>query len=294
VARLARGGVAPPDDTLFQERYLSLHEEANGMFRLRGLLDPVTAAPLKTALDALVGDALRRRASAPCSVAGGEGASAGAGECEGEGAPSLREASGQAVVEDRRSIPQILADSLYEIAHHALGCAGAPTPLTKTTVVVRMSLDALTDRLGTAEIDGVDRPISAASARSLAVDAEVIPAVFGGDSMPLDLGRAARLFTRAQRIALAERDGGCASCGQNVTYAHAHHIDWWTRDAGPTDLENGVMLCGFCHRQVHREGWRIRADRSSVWFIPPPHVDPSQRARLGGRARFDLVARHVA
>lgn len=123
----------------------------------------------------------------------------------------------------------------------------------------------------------------------MAADAELIPAVLGGPSLPLDLGRAARLFSRSQRLALGERDGGCASCGQNIAYVEAHHIDWWERDAGSTDLANGVLLCGFCHHTVHREGWGIRATAGSVWFIPPPHVDPQQRPRLGGRARFELA-----
>ncbi|GAA4382853.1 hypothetical protein GCM10023152_33090 [Agromyces bauzanensis] len=45
-----------------------------------------------------------------------------------------------------------------------------------------------------------------------------------------------------QRFALAERDGGCASCGQSIGNVEAHHIHWWECDAGPTDLENGVLL----------------------------------------------------
>jgi hypothetical protein len=150
-----------------------------------------------------------------------------------------------------------------------------------------MSLDALRTGVGLAEIDGIDRPIAAGTVRKLAADAELIPMVLGGESLPLDVGRATRLFTRAQRIALAERDGGCASCGANITYAEAHHIDWWRRDHGSTDLANGVMLCSHCHHQVHDHGWGIRVDGGSIWFIPPPHIDPRQQPRLGGRARFD-------
>jgi hypothetical protein len=233
---------------------------------LRATLDPETAAPVKAAIEALVSDALRRRS---------DPATAG-------------------VVEDPRSIPQLQADALADLARHALGCEQTLTPLAKTTVVVRMDLETLIDGLGHARIDGLDQPISAGSARRMAVDAELIPAVFGGQSLPLDLGRAARLFTRAQRIALGERDGGCASCGQNIGYVEAHHIDWWERDTGPTDLANGVMLCSFCHHQVHRDGWGIRPGSTEVWFIPPPHIDPSQTPRLGGRARFELREEQAA
>jgi hypothetical protein len=155
---------------------------------------------------------------------------------------------------------------------------------------VRLDHDALVEGLGHARIDGIDQPISATTARRMSADAQLIPAVLGGEGLPLDLGRSARLFSRAQRLALAERDGGCASCGQNIAYVDAHHIRWWERDAGPTDLHNGVMLCSFCHHRIHREGWGIRADRTEVWFIPPPHVDPERTPRLGGRARFALPA----
>jgi hypothetical protein len=260
-ARLDEDGIEPREEELRQGRALTIREHPNGMVHLHARLDPETAAPVKAAIEALVSDVLRRREGAP------------------EHAP---------LIDDARTIPQIQADALAALARHTLGCAQTLTPLTKTTMVVRMHLDTLTDGIGHARIDGIDHPISAATARRMAADAELIPAVFDGDSLPLDLGRATRLFSRAQRLALAERDGGCASCGQNIHYVEAHHIDWWHRDHGPTDLSNGVMLCSFCHHRVHREGWTIRATSGEVWFIPPPHVDPAQIPRLGGRARFAL------
>lgn len=267
-ARLDQDGVEPREEELRQERSLTMREDRNGMVHLHARLDPESAAPVKAAIEALVSDVLRRREPKP-----------------GEVGP---------VFDDVRSIPQIQADALAELARHSLGCTQTLTPLAKTTVVVRMNLEALLDGLGHARIDGIDQPISASTARRMAADAEIIPAVFGSDSLPLDLGRAARLFSRAQRLALAERDGGCASCGQNIGYVEAHHIDWWYRDRGPTDLANGVMLCSFCHHTVHREEWRIRVTAGEVWFIPPPHVDPQQVPRLGGRARFELGAADAA
>ena len=238
-----------------------MREDVHGMLHLHARLDPENAAPVKAAIEALVSDVLRRRAPASSDE--------------------------RAIVDDVRTIPQIQADALAQVARHSLGCEQTITALAKTTVVVRLDLETLRSGIGHARIDGIDQPISAATARRMAADAELIPAVLGGPSLPLDLGRAARLFSRAQRIALGERDGGCASCGQNIAYVEAHHIDWWERDTGPTDLANGVLLCSFCHHMVHRDGWGIRATAGSVWFIPPPHVDPHQTPRLGGRARFE-------
>ncbi|WP_308796879.1 HNH endonuclease [Agromyces silvae] len=264
-ARLDPDGLLPADERMHQERSLIFREGADGVFQVRGRLDPMTAAPIKAALGAMVSDALRRSGSGSSSRA-------------------------NAVIEDRRSIPQIQADALAELARHALGCQAAPGSVPATTIVVRMSLDALRDGVGVAEIDGIDRPLAAGTVRKLAADAELVPAVLGGDSVPLDLGRGTRLFSRSQRLALMERDGGCASCGANITYAEAHHMDWWSA-GGPTDLANGVMLCANCHHQIHDQGWQVhiigRDRRGSVWFIPPPHLDPDQVPRLGGRARFD-------
>lgn len=317
-SRLDADGVEPADNALHDSRSLTFHEDGAGVFHLRGRFDPITAAPIKAALDALVSDALHRREQSAGAVSGPASSAAtlisasapamsvpNAVEAVAAGAASARLAQQAAdvghagaaadsslagaapVIEDRRTIPQLQADALADLARHALGCADAPTTLPTTTVIVRLPLDALRDGGGTAEIDGIDRPVAAATARRLAADAELIPVVLGTDSVPLDLGRSARLFTRSQRLALGERDGGCASCGRNITYAQAHHIEWWQRDGGRTDLSNGVLLCSHCHHQVHRDGWRIDATPTEVWFTPPPHIDSAQRPRQGGRARFD-------
>ncbi len=255
-AMLDQDGVAPREEELRQQRGITLREGRDGMVHVSGRLDPETAAPVKAALESLVSDALRRRPEAP--------------------------------IDDHRTIPQLQADALADLARHCLGCRDTLPPLAKTTAVVRVDLETLRDGLGVATIDGIDQPVSAATARRMAADAELIPVVLGGDSVPLDLGRAARLFTKEQRLALGERDGGCASCGQNIGYVEAHHIRWWERDAGPTDLDNGVLLCSFCHHRVHDDGWTISVRDGTVWFTPPPHVDPTLTPRLGGRARFEV------
>ncbi|NLT27190.1 MAG: DUF222 domain-containing protein [Microbacteriaceae bacterium] len=153
---------------------------------------------------------------------------------------------------------------------------------------------------GAPSIDGFG-PIDAATARRLAAAAEAIPIVLGGDGEVLDLGRRSRFFTRAQRLALVERDGGCAFCGLPPHLTEAHHVRWWMLHDGTTDLDNGVLLCTTCHHRVH-EGWRVAIahdpDRppnavggGTVWFIPPWQIDLAGTPRLGGRKRFDPAFR---
>ncbi|MBD3752489.1 MAG: DUF222 domain-containing protein, partial [Micrococcales bacterium] len=174
-----------------------------------------------------------------------------------------------------------------------LSCDRVPTG-PATTVVVRMSLEELQSGIGAATIDGLEQPVSAAAVRRLAADAQIIPCVLGGGSEILDWGRLKRLFTPAQKLALAGRDGGCIFCGAPPGWCIVHHAKWWERDTGPTDLENGVLLCTGCHHRVHDDGWEIEIDGTGpagrVWLIPPAWIDPVRTPRLAGSSRFALTA----
>jgi hypothetical protein len=119
------------------------------------------------------------------------------------------------------------------------------------TVVVTMTLEQLLAESDTAQLDDGTR-MSAGQARRLACEAGIIPAVLDSRSVPLDLGRRTRLFTKAQRIALGLRDGGCTAtgCETSASGCHAHHDDPWSR-LGRSDLANGRLLCPRHHRLAH-------------------------------------------
>ena len=101
--------------------------------------------------------------------------------------------------------------------------------------------------------------ISAAEARRLACAAGLIPAVLGGASQLLDLGRSQRFFTEAQRVAGALRHQACAADGCDTPYAwcEAHHRTPW-HTGGRTDLRDLVPLCGFHHRRIHDPAYHHR------------------------------------
>jgi 5-methylcytosine-specific restriction protein A len=105
-----------------------------------------------------------------------------------------------------------------------------------------------------------------------------MPAVTGAGGLALFLGRATRFFTPAQKLAIALRDGGCARCGVPVARCDVHHIKFWSL-GGPTDIDNGVLLCSGCHHRLHDFGWEIEVIAGEVWFIPPASVDP-RRERI--------------
>lgn len=121
-----------------------------------------------------------------------------------------------------------------------------------TTVLVTISLDELRKELGFAEL-GADGRLSAGEVRRLACNASIIPVVLGGKSEPLDLGRAARLFSPAQRKAMAIRDKTCRAEGCEIpaAWCEAHHFRApWQRD-GLTNLADGKLLCCYHHHRAH-------------------------------------------
>lgn len=268
-AHLDPDGLAPKEDDLRCARYARVHEDARtGAIVVDARLDPEGGAYVKTALEALVDASYRRRAASD----------SGTGP----------------VAEDRRSRGQRGADALVDLARHLLGCDDAGFAHATTTVVVRIDLAHLQAGTGHGTIDGLAQPVSVGTVRRMAASGNVIPAVLGADSEILDWGRAKRLFTPAQRLALLERDGGCAFCGSPPHLTEAHHLRWWDRDHGATDLDNGVMLCVPCHHRVHDDGWEIEVrgsgTRATVWFVPPPWLDPDRTPRRGLDGRFGLAA----
>jgi hypothetical protein len=144
-----------------------------------------------------------------------------------------------------------LGEALVEYVERYPADATPQTAGVNATVVVTIDFDTLQEEHGTAVFDDGTR-MSAGQARRLACEAAIIPAVLDGKSQPLDLGRTARLFSKAQRIALGLRDGGCTArgCETSVSGCHAHHDDPWST-GGRTDLKNGRLLCPHHHRLIH-------------------------------------------
>ncbi len=119
------------------------------------------------------------------------------------------------------------------------------------TVVVTLSWEALLAGLGVARTD-VGCDLSASQARRLACGAGIAPAVLNGASLPLDLGRSSRLFTEAQRVALATMYDTCAAegCDRPYAWSELHHEHPWAT-GGKTDVKDAVPACGCHHRKLH-------------------------------------------
>ncbi len=128
-----------------------------------------------------------------------------------------------------------------------------------TTVLVMIDEQTLLDRVGAAELTTGDK-LSASEALRLACTAHLMPMVLAGKRHILHLGRHARGFTYAQRIAMAVRDRHCRAEGCTIPadWCEAHHLTPWSK-GGNTDLDDGVLLCSWHHHRAHNPDYTIEA-----------------------------------
>jgi hypothetical protein len=183
---------------------------------------------------------------------------------------------------DTRSMAQRRHDALAFIGRTALDKAelgqhnGLPT-----TIIVRTTLHDLESRAGVG-LSGGGTILPLTDVLQLAADANThhyLAAFDGATGSALDLFRARRTASVAQRIMLIARDGGCTKPGCTVpaygTQAHHAARDWTY--GGLTNVDDLALACGPDNRMVGPEGWSTRlTDHHDVEWIPPPHLDTGQ------------------
>lgn len=273
--RLDTDGIEPREQRLVAQRGWQRINRRDGMIRYVFDADPLSAGYVDAWMDAHIGAALRKPRFEQAHPAEHDRAADGCDDHHEE-------------LAEPRTIGQLGADAIVDLLRHGLSCPASMGPAATTTMVVRIDLEALLTGLGRAQIDGIEQPISAGTARRLAAEAELIPMVLGGNSEVLDLGVSRRLFSKAQRLGLGERDDGCAwaGCTRPPSYTEAHHITWWKSQGGRTDLLNGILLCSADHHRIHQGGWDITVIDNVPWFIPPATIDITRTPRRGGRLQL--------
>jgi len=177
-------------------------------------------------------------------------------------------------IRQRTPFDQRMADALVALCRTDVGGdnddAGSGGPArpqaggrrrNRPTLVVHADLDFLAGAgtEGGGELDTLG-PVSREVARRLACDAKVFLSADGPDGRSLDLGRARRDPSDAQRIEIRRRDKGCRfpGCG-HTEFTDVHHVTHWI-DGGTTDLCNLIELCDEHHRLVHEMGWTVSGD----------------------------------
>lgn len=274
-------------------RSLTINAPVAGLVRGRFALPTAEAELVRTALEALAAPAHRTPEPDADAVgsdgptrpadaeSGGDGGGGDGGDGDGDGGVFGGPIPDPTDPPEVRTRPQRMADALVELARQALTHGELPvTGGHRPQVVITLDWETLRTRTGAATTpDGHTRPgapLSPDTARRIACDAAVIPAVLGGTSQPLDIGHTTRVVPTGLRRALALRDGGCVfpGCTRPPSWCDAHHLQHWAEN-GPTTLTNLALLCGHHHRLTHRPGWDLRVNAAGhPEWRPPPWIAP--------------------
>jgi hypothetical protein len=200
----------------------------------------------------------------------------------------------QQIDNDTRTLAQRQHDALVAAGRSVLesGELGQHNGL-PTTVIVRTTLQDLESRAGVG-VTGGGAVIPIRDVLRMAAHASHYLAVFDkATGSALDLFRARRVASAAQRIMLIARDGGCTKPGCTVPAygSQVHHAarDW--ADDGQTNVDELGLACGPDNRMVGPGGWttRMNADHDVEW-IPPPELDTGQ-ARVNDYHRPERLHR---
>jgi hypothetical protein len=180
---------------------------------------------------------------------------------------------------DERTSEQILADGFVQIFLNGLHADPSLVP-GAGRAAVRVLVDAgdLIKGGGAGLLQDNLSAISFGKLEEYLCEGDTVQVVVGDSGDIINFGREQRTFTRKQREALGVRDGGCRfpGCQKPPSWCEAHHVLYWKRDFGPTDLENGLLLCRYHHMLIHNNGWTITRRDGTFWLTKPPGLDPGQ------------------
>jgi|GEM_PF-975575 len=273
VALLDPDGVLPNDEQQRALRSFRTRQQRDGSW-LTVMRSPAEdGSALKSLVDAYTGPRVKVAFhDEHCDHGGCSGADCSSAE------PSL----------DDRSPEQKAHDALIAMvkAHAASGdapLAGGESPslvLTGTIEAYGAYVQGVRQAERTLTIEHTSSLVPIEHIDQLVCFADIHHLVVDEHGHPLWLGRTQRLFTRAQKRALAKRDKGCRvpGCGMPVAWCETHHIVPW-QDGGATDVDNGILVCSYHHHEIHAGRLRVEkvGARPGSWRI----VSQLQPARWG-------------
>ena len=217
-------------------RRLNIWNGDNGMVHLRGELDPVAGAKMRTRL-LKEAERLRR-----CDVGNPGG--------------------------EQRTLPQRLVDALETLtAPSGSADSHGSRPSADITIVQHLSPEG--DRSFAEIADGGVIPQSMLEEQFC--NARIVGVVFSSKGLPLWRGPGLPRPTKAQMDALIARYGGCGGCGEHPAMCQAHHIRPRSQ-GGPTDIDNLIPLCWGCHDKVHSYDWQVVPSGNLHTLAPPERI----------------------
>ncbi|WP_324014161.1 HNH endonuclease signature motif containing protein [Microbacterium sp. JZ37] len=277
---LTADGTEPDPDRPERDRTLNLAPLPSGAFRVNGTLVPEAGALLQNLLSAHTNPA-RNVTFTPTTDGDTNEDDAGSGEVDPSNDPGADGGEFGPVMPDTRSPAQKRHDAFFAMIQAASRAAETPTlGGAAPTVMIHITADDLTTtdtdtgRHGIAHLDGVDAPVPATVARRIGCTGDILRAVFSPEGRILELRSIQRCFTPTQRKAIVARDGGCIipGCTIPAAWCEIHHVEDHAR-GGPTETDNGVLLCWWHHHHLDTSGWNIHMHHGVPYIVPPRWID---------------------
>jgi hypothetical protein len=184
------------------------------------------------------------------------------------------------------SRPTLRALAFAELCRRGLACDLDSSRPPETEAVIVLHPHDPYDQAR--DLDGAR--LTDTTTHTLRCAAGLVAALVDSLGVPLAMGRTIRTANRAQRRALALRDGGCVfpGCDAPVRWCDAHHLTEWDH-GGPTDIGNLALLCRRHHGVVHRTGWTAAIDDDQHVTITTPN-GTTLAGHRHGRARAPTAA----
>ena len=282
LALLDPDGTAPADGTPQAARSeFGFGSLKNGLYPFRGGATPELKGVIGTVMDAFLSAHAVPTFSPNEQGTGEEQARIDSGEV-------IPGAETGGVPGDERTAAQKRADILMGVfASAARDPHGPSMGGAASTVMVHVDATHLLEESGVGWIDGVTAPIPMTSVDRLICAGGYQKIVIGPCGEVLHLGEKERFFTPAQRRAIAARDGGCVIPGCTIPayWCEVHHVIPWRR-SGPTNIDNGVLLCFHHHATIETSGWDIRMVGGVPLVKAPPWLDATGAYRLASGHRI--------
>jgi hypothetical protein len=202
---------------------------------------------------------------------------------------------------DDRTPEQMMADGFAQIFHNGLAADPSVVPgAGRAAVRVIVPAKVLEDRAangpdveptGSALLEESMSAVSFSKLEEYLCEGGTFSFTFDANGQVVDAGREARLFTKTQRSALGIRDGGCRvpGCNKPASWCEAHHINFWSRDTGRTDIANGILLCRYHHMLIHNKGWQIIRDSNGRYWLKRPQENDPQQTLVAMTSKNPLV-----
>jgi Domain of unknown function (DUF222) len=197
-------------------------------------------------------------------------------------------------ISDPRSIEQKRVDILKGVLIAGLRATreGPANLRTIGAVTAVIQLKDLQSGTGYGVLEGSDEPIPASAVQEMVCDTGYYKVLLGDHGEPLSHGLLLRYFTQPQRRAMIARDGDrciAPGCRKRAASCHAHHVIFYTDD-GPTDIDNGVLLCPAHHHALHHGAFQIRMINGMPWTRSSTHAHDDTAWKPASHNRLLLTA----